>query len=280
MLPRRPAAVPGSRPDTHDRASQRDVTAACSPAWPGTLLCMCGAINIHFGIQIGAVAMLLKTEDGADAYLGTCFPFRWRHVYLTARHCVGELEPDQLVVVSQGDKRFRIREVHRHETVDIAAVVGDEAERGIPYAFSGLHAFEGTYGLGDAVAAFGFPVGGTLEEPPNKPTPRAFRGYVQRLTRFKSGGSEPYTAYELSFAAPDGLSGGPVFVPGSDRVFAMVTGNLMSYTTLMEEVQHREGGEVRTVEGRQIVSYGMALSLWHVEDWLKDVAPLSGHAIW
>jgi hypothetical protein len=238
------------------------------------------AINIHFGVQIGAVAMLERAGEQNDPYLGTCFPFRWRHIFLTARHCVDSLEPAQIEVISQGDKRFQAIHIHRHESVDIAAVECKESDRGVPYAFTGLHVFEGSYGLGDAVAAFGFPIGGTLEEPPNRPTPRAFRGYVQRLTRFRTGGSEPYVAYEMSFPAPEGLSGGPVFVPGSDRVFAMVTGNLMSYTTRMEEIEHRADGTTRSIEGRQVVSYGMALSLWHVEDWLKEVAPLSGHAIW
>ena len=83
----------------------------------------------------------------------------------------------------------------------------------------------------------------------------------------------------LSFSAPAGLNGGPLFVPGSDRVFGMVVGNLERCTTLVEESKVVTDGHTHSVEGRQIMSYAMALSLWHVEEWLKVVTPLSGHAV-
>lgn len=222
--------------------------------------------------------MVLRAED--RRYLGTCFPFRWRNKFLTAAHCLGTFTPSELIVHSQGGPDFQVTEIHRHLEADIAALITDEKARGIPYPFTGLHVFEGTYGVGSDIAAFGFPVGGSKEEPPDQPTPRVFRGFVQRLADFKGAGKVRYRHYELSFPAPLGLSGGPVFVPGSDRVFAMVVGNIESYTTLVEESKVVAEGHTHSVEGRQIISYGMALSLWHVEEWLKVVTPLSGHAVW
>jgi len=118
-----------------------------------------------------------------------------------------------------------------------------------------------------------------MVEPADKPTPRVFRGYVQRVGDFSSD-ARLLRAVELSIAAPIGLSGGPVFVPSSDRVFAVVTGNFESYTTLDEEVEQIAPEQTRTTTARRIVSYGMALSLWHVEEWLREVAPLAGNARW
>jgi S1-C subfamily serine protease len=235
----------------------------------------------QLSVQIMAVAMLIRTEAGPDRYLGTCFAFRQRHVFLTARHNVGSLTAEQLTVLSQGGRGFHVREVRRHPKIDLAALIGDPAEGGLPVMFSGLHVFDAAYGLGEDAAAFGFPVGAaTLQEESSVPTPRLFRGHVQRLARYASGGSEPYIACEMSFPSTGGLSGGPVFVPGTDEVFALITGNDEAYTIRDQETVERAGGATHTVENRRIVSYGMALALWFDPEWLKDVVPPSGSRLW
>ncbi len=120
----------------------------------------------------------------------------------------------------------------------------------------------------------------TYAEPEGKPTPRIFRGYTQRTMDFPWGRGEPYRDYELNIPASEGLSGGPVFVPGTDQAFAMVTDNLESYTTPVEEEVRISTNEVQRIHSRRIVAYGVALSLWGIEEWLKEVAPLSGDRAW
>jgi hypothetical protein len=191
----------------------------------------------------------------------------------------GGIDAD-LVVRSRYGRDFRVLNIHRHPTADIAMLEGDETEGGVPYPTIGLHRFTGTYGVGDEIVTFGFPVGGTLVEP-DEPTPRMFRGFTQRIGDFASGGSEPYRAYELSFPAPAGLSGGPIFpLSAPDRVFAMVTGLLESYTIADEQVIEQTQDHTHRMEARRIISYGMALGLWQFEQWLNEVAPLSGDARW
>lgn len=237
-----------------------------------------GSLSLGAHVRAGAVAMLVQSE--AALYLGTCFPFRFAHRFLTARHCTDGLGPADLAIRTQYGQDLRVVDVHRHPDFDIAMLEGDPAQGGVPYPFAGLPVFAGTYGVAEDVVTFGFPVGGTLVEE-EKPTPRFFRGYTQRLADFASGGSKPYRAYELSFPAPAGLSGGPVFPPASpDRAFAVVTGLLESYTIRDEETVVRDDNHTHTTEARRVISYGMALSLYQVDDWLKQVAPLSGSALW
>jgi hypothetical protein len=157
-------------------------------------------------------------------------------------------------------------------------LIVDRNDGGVPYPFSDAAPAGGTHYVGDEFVAFGFAEGGTLDEPAGAPTPRVFRGYVQRVTAFRSGGSNPYAAFELSIPAPSGLSGGPVFMP-SDRngVFGVVTGNLESYTTTVEHVEEIGPGRSKTTSVRQIISYGMALSLPAQYEWLRRVSP---GAVW
>jgi S1-C subfamily serine protease len=212
-------------------------------------------------------------------YAGTCFAFRHANVFLTAKHCVLDSRPETLVIVAQDGKQLRVHSTAHHPTADLSALVTDPNEAGVRHPFLGLHVLSASHGIGQDFVAFGFPIGGTLVEPPNVPTPRVLRGYIQRLADFRSGGSDPYRALELSIPATAGLSGGPVFPPTDPgRVFGMVTGNFDSYTT--EELVEMTSDDATPRSVRRVVSYGMALSLWGVEHWLAEVAPLVGSALW
>lgn len=226
---------------------------------------MDGAVTVAFEDQIKAVARLYR-GGSAQEFRGTCFAFRSRHIFLTAGHCVRGFEPAELLIKTYGGKDLRVLRVHRSTQADIAVLEGDKAEQGVPYPFTGLHEFEKNYGVGAEVAAFGFPVGGTFHESATAPIARVLRGHVQRAALFadEQKDAPKYHAYELSFPSLLGISGGPVFVPGSDRVFAMMTGSSFTETTPKgHAIPH-------------VISFGMALSLWHVEAWLKEVVPPPG----
>lgn len=233
-------------------------------------------VTTAFHMHLGAVAMLMSE----GRFLGTCFAFRWPHILLTAAHCVRGARPDSLIVRSQYGNHLTVTDVNCHPTADVAAIVTEQLAGGIPRYFAGLEVFAGTYGLGDEFASFGFPVGGTQAEPANEPTPRIFRGFTQRLADFQSEPVGTYRAYELSIPAPEGLSGGPVFVPGSDRVFGLVTGNFESYTLKSDVVERTEDGAMHRETHIRVVSYGMAAALMGVQEWLRLAAPLSGTALW
>jgi hypothetical protein len=83
-----------------------------------------------------------------------------------------------------------------------------------------------------------------------------------------------YTALELDFACPAGLSGGPVFRPGAPQmVIGLATENFESTTYLdaVEETTHR--GETRRTQYQRVLSYGVAVALESVEDWLDEHLP-------
>lgn len=225
----------------------------------------------ELNLRIGSVAMIVR--DQAAAYLGTCFPFRWANVFLTARHCVEGIDPTELVIDTQYRRQLRVVAIHHHADADVSMLITDRESGGVPYPFFDAKP-TGTYHVGEEFAAFGFPEGGTFDEPSNRPTPRVFRGYVQRSATFSSGGSNPYTAFELSVAAPSGLSGGPVFEPTEGNgVFGVVTGNIDTYTTETETSEVDVSGKVHTTSVRRIISYGMALSIPFVSEWLREVSP-------
>jgi hypothetical protein len=135
------------------------------------------------------------------------------------------------------------------------------------YGFWGL----GSPLFGEDVWAFGFPTE-ISPQGGNDPQPRFFKGHIQ--TRYRYSDRFNYDAVELSFPAPGGLSGGPVAILNpNDLLVGMVTTNHDSYTVTdsMDEID--ESGKRTIIEGRKIVSYGLALALDGVDDWLDSVVP-------
>ena len=122
-----------------------------------------GSLSLGAHVRAGAVAMLVQSE--AALYLGTCFPFRFAHRFITARHCTDGLGPADLAIRTQYGQDLRVVDVHRHPDFDLAMLEGDPAQGGVPYPFAGLPVFAGTYGVAEEVVTFGFPVGGTLAIP-------------------------------------------------------------------------------------------------------------------
>ena len=67
---------------------------------------------------------------------------------------------------------------------------------------------------------------------------------------------------------------------GSDYVFAMVTGVIETFSILGEPTVEYPDGIGCARPNQRVLGYGMALALWHHQQWLAEVAPLSGHARW
>src|SRR5687767_7830709 len=149
---------------------------------------------------------VVSATDETVRFAGTCFAFRSPRLLLTAAHCVHGQGLDNVSVTASREQIQRGHQVVRIEVHPVADVAALWIERGADFdPFSGV-----SRGLdwGEEVAAFGYPEdtlrGDVL------PTPRYFRGHVQRLFWHCSHLLYAYSAAELSFPAPGGLSGGPV----------------------------------------------------------------------
>jgi hypothetical protein len=99
---------------------------------------------------------------------------------------------------------------------------------------------------------------------------RGFRGYVHREVKAGQlqGGSHP-DAFETSFTMPQGLSGGPLFLTGSQQevVIGVCVGVNRGETTefLFEEVQ--ADGRLVTERRVRIEEYGIAHDVRPLLDW-------------
>jgi hypothetical protein len=238
-----------------------------------------------------AVATIWGREIADEpVFLGTCFAFRSRRNFLTAAHCVANLESRQLAVVNVGDERKVIWRgvsgVERHPTADIAVLhtlpMSDEGRNTIgPEAAAtedqteGFQGYVSNYGIGEDFHAYGFPEN-IFGDEQRTPTPRLFKGHFQRFLEYESRHLQyRYFAGEMSIPAPAGLSGGPLFRPSAPPIVTgLVTENLESTTFLDEQVEQAVGHDAAQVtKYKRVISYGIALMLDRVGDWVDEHAP-------
>src|ERR1700674_213212 len=118
-------------------------------------------------------------------FIGTCFAYRRQGHFITAAHCLGDLQADQLGVMTP--QRALIKSaiaLTPHPTADIAIietptvhVEGDVVE---PFEL-----IVSNWSLGEDFFAFGYPID-VLGPDPDKPTERLFKGHFQRFLDHKS----------------------------------------------------------------------------------------------
>jgi hypothetical protein len=224
-------------------------------------------------IQAATGFLVERRVNSSPRLLGTCFSFRHPHTLVTAAHCVAGLAPDDIGFVypttEEADEGLSLSSIARHPTADIAVVrLPDLGSLRILESFWN---HSDTLEWGEEIAAFGFPSDSSLELG-IVPTPRMFRGCIQRYFRHQSHMGYKYRAVELSIGAPAGLSGGPVcWTRDLSRVVGVVTENLETSTFLAQSEEVQEGGKVVRHETRNIISYALAVSLIDVTDWLWEV---------
>jgi hypothetical protein len=245
------------------------------------MTCDNAPVTFDLAAAVGQILVGRGTDgdDKAPRFAGTCFLFRSDSFALTAAHCVPEGWAVECLFPRMG-RSMSVRQIHRHPRADLAALeldgdfedvthISRSRKEGVKpvYGFWGLAAWH----IGTDAWAYGFPTeasarGGEI------PTNRLFKGHVQ--TAYRHEDAFNYFALELSFPAPAGLSGGPVGPPHLDEhVYRLVTMNHDSYRVeeAVEEVID-EGKHLR-VEARRIISYGLALALDQVTDWIDEVVP-------
>jgi len=220
----------------------------------------------------GVGALYEGESPEARRFLGSCFSVLEPGVFVTAAHCVSDRPVEQMWLNHFGGPPphcfTRAREVHFTREGDLAVLITDvpSAQWACPFQFVQYAA-----DFGEDVYAIGFPEDRISATEPNKETLRYFRGTVQRPFIYDSRGAR-YSAFELSFPCPLGLSGGPVFLARDPRtVLGVVTENFETYTVADEEQCETTPGSVRKIQARRIITYGVASNIQYVADVLRQV---------
>ncbi len=208
------------------------------------------------------------TDAGKWDLAGTAFALSAPDVVLTAAHCLHGFPAERVGYAHPRGGIIRATSIDTHPSADIAIlrVPADDAR------LTGFWGFVGNYGLGEEFMTYGFPyddIGGGLK----RLLPRMFIGHYQRFLGYTHGPWR-YYAGEMSVPSPLGLSGAPIFRPGAEQMLTgIVTANMSS--ELVEdyyEETDRAGAKVVHKTAR-ITTYGIALMLHSIADWLKPRLP-------
>jgi hypothetical protein len=216
-----------------------------------------------------------KDEHGhvISEILGTCFGIG--NVYLmTAAHVISELissQSDSVVLLQNPEtKVFYIARVVDTETLDadVGIVQINPREGNLWFARASwsaqpLSEFE-------RIRAVGYPYGLHVVGSHTHIVQRGFEGHVvAHLREYLPLGMTPpsFSAYELSFAAPRGLSGAPVWTPVANnlRVHGIVIGNNKSRTSVLsgsEQWTDKDGQgneKVTIIETYEWLTLGIAV---------------------
>lgn len=226
--------------------------------------------------EFGAAVMLGHAgPDGrgrlaSGMVLGTAFRLSanyWMTAAHVARNFVECTEPNpQLILVLYGpDGHFRPAFMERMELLS-----ADTALLEVSYSVDGAEEWTPAlpWDLGNApafyeVRAIGYPYGSSLVDDQLAISARGFQGYVVgHNSRFQAEeDGERFAAFELSFAAPKGLSGAALVTASSPpRVIGLVIGNSeQSMMVFSNRELVEEKNETTIVERYEMLTLGIAV---------------------
>ena len=220
---------------------------------------------------IDSTGWVIRSDAGAFRFAGSCFGFRRNGFMVTAEHVVrGASERDVTVTIllQEVEEGLSVERIFRHPTADVAILqITDAIE-----IFDRFNDVAPMPDFGTNVTAFGYPE--DTEPTGPKPTPRFFKGHVQRKFRHTSHLGYQYIAAELSFGAPGGLSGGPVALEAlPSHAVGVVTENRRS-TTFLETTTDVIDGQIRYREDvHSVINYGLCTLLEPLRGWLDECIP-------
>jgi hypothetical protein len=215
-------------------------------------------------------------SDGEDVFLGSCFAYSSPHIFLTAAHCIRDRTSSALRVGGLTEDKL-IQQVITHPTADLAVLTTDPSDSDfMPYR----QVIE--VEPGDEVHAYGFHEDTT--DHGIEPLDRHFHGVVQRLFIWDIQKPYSYDAIELSFGAPPGLSGGPLYKTFLNQktgtthcvLLGMVTGNREASIPLATIAEVQNGNEHYVERIHSVTNYGIALNLISYTKWLTKICKSVG----
>ncbi len=199
-------------------------------------------------------------------FLGAGFWIDDEGYFLTCKHIFDSLEPDQLPVIGQpfsqkSDRFVPILKSDSHAKYDVAVGQAPKsAVRGV------LAKYQGTFGLGLDVQAFGFTDSGKVGQSYQLDV-RLLRGYITRHSEDSLGLPSP-SLVEVSFGSPSGFSGSPLLV--NTEVIGVLYRNVETKLEAYSMHETTEGqAQFREVAYR-IYEYGIAHRLSDLLPFLKQ----------
>jgi hypothetical protein len=237
---------------------------------------------------IRAAGVFAREQGDEFEFLGTAFAFRDGSHYLTASHCVPDGLPSGLTVslpsgVAGMGFVGHVRSFVRHPTADLAILTVEGEPSGSiegaaePFGRVGFVGQE----MAEEFLAFGYPM--SREPAPTfpgiGPTVRVFVGHYQRTFSHRERLYE-FEAGELGIPAPEGLSGAPVFNrERPSEVQAVVVGNKEERSDFVRKETISDDGRKQTLETYSRVSYGIAVLLDPLRDWLDEHVPIPARLV-
>lgn len=213
-----------------------------------------------------AALAVLDETSGDVALAGSAAVYRDRDTLLTAAHCI----PEKMRLFARlpgENSRPRIAvHIERHPTADLALVkldprTTDELVGQVYLRPSGLLIEGGDF------HGVGYPAEGGSDGAVG----RYFKGHFQRRFVFDAMKPYSYLAGEMSIPAPAGTSGcGLAYAQAPQELAAIVTTNHESYAIVDQFEEIDADGTTARGEIRRVVSYGIAVMLLGMDDWLNE----------
>lgn len=185
------------------------------------------------------------------------------NVIVTCSHCIEGTPPEY---AAYGAVRFDSDRKVRGNLISQVEQIGNDLAFGhiLFDKTLAMRLAETTPVMGAAVWTFGYPLTDVRRITGEFRTfvthPRLLRGHITRDFLYNHATLGRVPSWELSFAAPEGLSGAPLFLESTLDVIGIVYGN-NDVATVEQAVEVNADTGERTPEIQRIVSFGLAVHL-------------------
>jgi len=206
--------------------------------------------------------------NGKIDIVGSSFRLWSSNHFITAQHCVRNIEPSQLKIMNplSDTHHFNCLAINRHAKADIAVL---EVQGTIPEQLEKFKLSNKEASYGANIHCFGIMIN-LLET--GAPA-RVIGGIIQRDFTYKDGTYQS-AALELSVPIPKGMSGGPAFFAHRDDIAIGVAIASIKSEVVVSEFEEYENDKLKEKERiSEITRYGVILNLWEVKSWLEEVIP-------
>jgi S1-C subfamily serine protease len=208
-----------------------------------------------------------RDKEDKWVFLGSCFRLWSPNHYITANHCVRDIESGHLKILNYfSDKDLQCVEIVRHSEADIAII---QIKGDIPKEYQRFKLAD-KWGLGSQIHCFGY-VSDTMATL-CAANARVIGGIIQREFVYNDG-TYISPAIELSAPIPKGTSGGPAFFANDDEfAIGVAIATIESEVVVHGFEAYEENGHCEKERISEITRYGVILNFGHkdIKKWLED----------